>query len=52
MFSERVTVDTRKQSETFHMRKASTGEEAGDIVYDFQWVIHLDILSSKHNALH
>ena len=41
-FNERVKVDARKKSETFHLQQASSGKDAGDIIYDFQKVINID----------
>ena len=41
-FNERVKIDVRKNSETFHVQEASSGKEAGDIVYDFEKVINFD----------
>lgn len=37
-FNERVKVDIGKNSETFHLREASSGRDAGDIVHDFDRV--------------
>ena len=35
---ERIKVDTNKNSETFSLRQASSGEKEGDYVYDFNKV--------------
>ena len=32
---ERIKVDANKNSETFSLRQASSGEKEGDYVYDF-----------------
>lgn len=38
-YDEQVDVDTEKETETFHVPKTSSDNEAGDIVYDFKKVI-------------
>jgi len=38
-FDERVKVDPRKNSEIFHLQLASSGKDAGDIIYDFEKVM-------------
>ena len=35
---ERIKVDANKNSETFSLRQASSGEKEGDYVYDFNKV--------------
>lgn len=35
-FDEKVSVDLRKKTETYHLRDASTGKDAGDILHDFK----------------
>ena len=37
-FDEQVSVDLQRRTETYHLREASTGKDAGDIVYDFKRV--------------
>ena len=38
-FNARVKIDVRKKSETFQLQEASSGKDAGDIVYDFEKVL-------------
>ena len=35
-YDERVSVDLKKRTETFHMQKASSGKDKADIIYDFK----------------
>ena len=37
-YNERIQVDAGRRLETSQVREASTGEDAGDTIYDFQRV--------------
>ena len=39
-YEEKIDVDTENETETFHVPKTSSDNEAADIVYDFKKVIH------------
>ena len=41
-YEDQIVVDTRKNTETSHLRRASSGKDAGDIIYDFQRVINFN----------
>ena len=38
-YDEDVSANIRDGSETFHLRDASSGKDAGDIIYDLKRVI-------------
>ena len=38
-YEEKIDIDTENETETFHVPKTSSDNEAGDIVYDFKKVI-------------
>lgn len=38
-YDEQVSANIKEGSETFHLREASSGKDAGDIIYDLKRVI-------------
>ena len=46
-YEEKIDVDTENGTETFHVPKTSSDNEAADIVYDFKKVTHCYCLCDR-----